>query len=66
MTFFKVSAPVNPPPNFSLRTATSESIVGVLGVSSSSMAGVFEESCAGTFVIIASTFAAKPHDGHST
>ncbi|CAB4720598.1 unannotated protein [freshwater metagenome] len=46
--------------------ATSESIVGVLGVSSSSSAGTTEGSPAGTFVTIASTFAAYPHDGHKT
>ena len=66
MTFFKVLAPVNPPPKRSLSTCTSESIVGVFGVSSSSRAGVAVESTASTFVTIASTLAAKPHEGQST
>ena len=65
-TFLSVDAPVNPPPNFSLRTSTSESIVGVFGVSSSSSAGTADESTAATLVTIASTFAAKPHLGQRT
>ena len=66
MTFFKVLAPVNPPPKRSLSTCTSESIVGVFGVSISSKAGVAVESTGSTFVTIASTFAANPHEGQRT
>ena len=66
ITFLSVDAPVNPPPNFSFKIATSESMVGVFGVSSSSIAGTLEASAAATFVTIASTFAAKPHLGQST
>jgi hypothetical protein len=53
MTFFKVSAPVNPPPNFSFRTSTSESIVGVFGVSTLvlSFLEVFTETGINVFLI---------------
>ena len=66
ITFFNVSAPVKPPPNFELSNSTNESIVGVLGESKASSAGTLDGSCASTLVIIASTFAAKPHFGHKT
>ena len=56
--FFSVSAPVNPPPKRSLRISTSDSIVGVLGVSTTSSGGTPEASTAATVVFIASTFAA--------
>ena len=36
-------------------------MVGVLGESKASTAGTLEESCASTFVTIASTLAANPH-----
>ena len=64
--FFKVSAAVYPPPNFSFIRSTSESIVGVFGVFKTSSAGMADASPARTLVTIASTFAAKPHLGHST
>ena len=64
--FFKVSAAVCPPPNCAFMRSTSESIVGVFGVFKTSSAGVAEASPAGTFVTIASTFAAKPHLGQRT
>ncbi|CAB4575786.1 unannotated protein [freshwater metagenome] len=58
ITFLRVDAPVNPPPKFALRSATSVSIVGVFGESITCNAGVAEESTGATFVTIASTFAA--------
>ena len=41
-------------------------MVGVFGVSSSSIAGILLASIAATLVTIASTFAAKPHFGQRT
>ena len=58
MTFFKVEAPTYPPPNFELRSSTSESIVGVLGESNTSRAATLAASAGATLVVIASTFAA--------
>ncbi|CAB5051919.1 unannotated protein [freshwater metagenome] len=66
MMFFKVSAAVYPPPNISFSMSTSESIVGVFGVSNSSSAGVVLASPGAILVTIASTFAANPHFGHRT
>ena len=66
MTFFKVSAPVNPPPNLLFINSTKVSMVGVFGESNASAGGVADESTASTLVIMASTFAAKPHLGQST
>ena len=58
MTFFKVSAPVYPPPYWEFRTSTNESMVGVFGVSKTSSAGKSFFVGASKTVFIASTFAA--------
>ena len=66
ITFFKVSAPLNPPPNLLFSKSTKVSMVGVFGESKASAAGVADESTAATLVTMASTLAAKPHLGQST
>ena len=58
MTFFRVFDPSYPPPNFALRSSTRVSIVGVLGESKTSRAGIPDASLGAMTVVIASTFAA--------
>ena len=57
-TFFKVLAAVIEAEYFLFKISTKESIVGVLGVSSNSIAPTFSPLKGATLQIIASTFAA--------